>query len=169
MGTLEPSETPQKLNPVLNQNIMKQNGVIMTLTIFVVILSVIIASIVFGNDSPTQLNKFAAPTFMLCNYYPNDKDISMTIVNRVSVDLLNETQLEEYRLNQIKNCHTFWNVDVSEDIMSENLSEEENWAEEEDWSEEENWAEEEDWSEWTEEVKEESSEEVKEETDLITV
>ena len=115
----------------------------MALTVFVVVLSVIIAAIVFGNDSPTQLNKVAAPTFMLCNYYPNDKDISMTIVNRVSVDLLNETQMEEYRLNQLKNCHTFWNVDVSEDIMSE----EEEWYNEDASSEEEESYGEEDWSE----------------------
>jgi hypothetical protein len=121
----------------------------MALTIFVVILSVIIAAIVFGNDSPTQLNQVASPTFMLCNYYPNDKDISMTIVNRVSVDLLNETQMEEYRLNQLKNCHTFWNVDVSEDIMSEEeewYNEEASSEEEELYGEEESF-EEEDWSE----------------------
>ena len=137
----------------------------MAITIFVVILSVVIAAIVFGNDSPTQLNKVAAPTFMLCNYYPNDKDISMTIVNRVSVDLLNETQMEEYRLNQIKNCHTFWNVDVSEEIMSENWSEEENWAEDENWSEEEEWSEEENRAEEEEWSEEESNEDA----DLITV
>lgn len=78
----------------------------------VVVLSVAIAIIVFGNDAPKSVGHPPMSTFILCNFYPTESnDVIMTFANRVSVEILNDTQMEEYRLNQLKTCHTFWNVE----------------------------------------------------------
>ena len=67
----------------------------------------------------------------------------MTFVNRVSVEILNDAQMEEYRLNQLKTCHTFWNVEFQTegDYEAEGALGSE-WSDS-DWEEESNWDEEE--------------------------
>jgi hypothetical protein len=140
------------------------------------VMLAIVGVVVIGKDQQTQTQTQASSlvntthpsstVFILCHFYPKTNDHAMTYVNSVTVQVLNEEQLEEYRLQQFKECQGFWNIDLTEPSYNVNATpqdEDEDEEEEEevfeDEEDEEVFEDEEDEDEEDEEVFEDEEEE----------
>ena len=108
---------------------------------------------VIGNDNKVDVAG-TKPTFILCDYF-TETNVSTAIYGKHAMfERLNSSQIEEYKLNNIKTCNTFWQA--FEEIMFDD--------EEDEWEEE--MRDEEEDEELDEELDEEQDEELDEEEEL---
>jgi hypothetical protein len=88
---------------------------------------------VFGNDNTSTTNVNVTektPTFILCNYFPENDGETVVYGKHMMFQKMNLLQIEEYKLNHIKKCNSFWQV--FEEILYEEEPVEEEYYEEEE-------------------------------------
>jgi hypothetical protein len=98
------------------------------------VVTAVLLIFVFGNDSNSTTNVNVTektPTFILCNYFPENDGETVVYGKHIMFQKMNLLQIEEYKLNHIKNCNSFWQV-FEEILYEEELVEEEYYEEEEE-------------------------------------